>query len=66
MHIISITLEYLKLFNHCEWLNSSIWLTGTITLGQSGLGSNVKKRRFYILISSRTGASPLDAVSCQI
>ena len=37
-------------------------LTGTITPGQSGPGSNSNEKVLYILQSSKTGASPPDAV----
>ena len=37
-------------------------LTGTITLGQSGPGSNGNEGTLYFLQSSGTGASPSNAV----
>ena len=37
-------------------------ITGTITPGQGGLGSNGNERVFYTSKSSRTEASPADAV----
>ena len=52
-----------------KWLNSFIWpidwiLTDTTTPGQSGPGSNDKERVLHISQSSRTWATPSDAVSC--
>ena len=40
------------------------FLTGTITPGESGSGSDVNEVVFHPLQGSRTGASPPDAVSC--
>ena len=37
-------------------------LTGTITLGQSGPGSNSNEEVLHMPKSSRTGASPLNEV----
>ena len=48
-----------------KWLNCFIWpihgiLTGTITPGQSGPGSNVNKKVLHSPLCSRTQASPSD------
>ena len=39
-------------------------LTGNTTLGQDGAGSIGNKRVLHTLQVSRTGTSPLDAVTC--
>ena len=54
-------------FKYRKWLNISIWfidltLTGTTTLGHSGLGSNGNERELNITQSSRTRASPSDGL----
>ena len=54
-------------FKYSKWLNNSIWpidrtLTGTTTLGQSGLGSNGNEEVLHISQSSKTGASPSDGL----
>ena len=54
-------------FKSSKWLNSFIWpidgtQTGATTPGQSRPGSNNNKGVLNILQSSRSGASPTDAV----
>ena len=47
-------------------MQSYLTITGTTTLGQSGLGSNGYEGVFYIFQSSRTGTSSSDPVYCHI
>ena len=63
--MLSIVCIQLNGFMYSEGLNSSIWsidgtLTGTITPGQSGLGSNCNERVLHILQSPRTVPSISD------
>ena len=46
-----------------KWLNSSVWPTDTTSPSQCRPGSNDYEEVIYISLSSRTRASPSDAVS---
>ena len=66
---VTLTIQFniSHFFAHLKWFNSSIWpidgtLTGSTSLGQNEPGSNGNERIFHIILSSRTGASPLDCL----
>ena len=65
--VIAMTIQFHISLHAVKWVNSSFWfiggtLTGTITPGQNEPGSNVNKGIIHMAQSSRTGASPSDAL----